>query len=97
MAIGSPRGRAVRDSRTRAVAIISRWAFQSIGLIRVEILAPVVNAASQRVAEKAGFSREGVLRSYRNIAGEQTDLIMYSLIASDLQPGFGSSSTHGVS
>jgi RimJ/RimL family protein N-acetyltransferase len=42
------------------------------------------NVASQRVAEKAGFTREGLLRSYREIRGVRRDLIAYSLVATDL-------------
>jgi ribosomal-protein-alanine N-acetyltransferase len=62
----------------------SEYGFAEHGLLRVQILAPVENVASQQVAERAGFTNEGVLRSYRKIAGEQKDLFMYSLLASDV-------------
>ena len=39
---------------------------------------------SQRVAEKAGFVREGVLRSSLVHKGERRDVIMYSLVREDL-------------
>ena len=68
---------------TEAVRFMTTFAFEDLGLLRVEILVSVENGASQRVAEKAGFAREGVLRSYRNIAGEQTDLVIYSRLESD--------------
>lgn len=69
---------------TRAVRLVSRWAFETLELVRLQILAPTKNPASRCVAERAGFRNEGVLRAYRNISGEQTDLVMYSLLASDL-------------
>lgn len=70
---------------TRAVSLVSRWGFEALDLARLQILTPTKNPASRRVAERAGFRNEGVLRAYRNIGGEQTDLVMYSLLASDLQ------------
>lgn len=70
---------------TRAVSLVSRWAFEALDLVRLQILTPTKNPASRRVAERAGFSNEGVLRAYRSIRGEQTDLVMYSLLPSDLQ------------
>lgn len=72
-----------KGTATRAVALVSDWAFKEMSLLRVQILAPVENLSSQRVAEKAGFTNEGVLRSYRNIAGRPEDLVMYSLLSSD--------------
>jgi len=69
---------------TAAVRIMAAYGFEELGLIRIQILAPVQNLASQRVADRAGFTNEGVLRSYRKIAGEQMDLIMYSLLASGI-------------
>ena len=38
---------------------------EAVGLARVELLTDVRNSASQRVAEKAGFVREGVARAVR--------------------------------
>ena len=39
---------------------------------------------SQRVAEKAGFRREGVLRSFRELKGMRRDYVIYSLLPGDL-------------
>jgi RimJ/RimL family protein N-acetyltransferase len=63
-----------------AVTAIARWMFEQQGFARIQLRAAVANAASQRVAEKAGFAREGVARS--SLGGE--DLVVYSLIPSDL-------------
>src|SRR5437588_10167321 len=50
---------------TRALTLISRWLLEVVGAERVQLRADVENSASLRVAEKAGFVREGVLRSSR--------------------------------
>ncbi|WP_345388154.1 GNAT family N-acetyltransferase [Nonomuraea salmonea] len=63
-----------------AVLAVARWLFERHGFARLQLRAATANTASQRVAEKAGFVREGVARS--SLAGE--DLVVYSLIPSDL-------------
>jgi RimJ/RimL family protein N-acetyltransferase len=73
-----------RDVATRAVRLLSRFAFEGIGLQRVEILAATGNSASQRVAEKAGFTREGVLRSYMDSRGTRLDMVAFSLLPDEL-------------
>jgi ribosomal-protein-serine acetyltransferase len=70
---------------TRAVRCISRFAFSALGLQRLELLTMVDNAASQRVAEKAGFVREGIRRSALPIKGARPDLVVFSLLPSDLE------------
>lgn len=75
--VPAERGRGVA---TAAVRLMSSFGFQELNLLRVQILAAVENPASERVAVKAGYTREGVLRSYRRIAGKHTDLVMYSLL-----------------
>lgn len=56
------------------------------GLVRVEALVDVDNPASQRVAEKAGMRREGVLRRHYWHKGRARDMVMYSFIATDPLP-----------
>jgi RimJ/RimL family protein N-acetyltransferase len=53
------------------------------GLQRVEALVDVANPASQRVLEKAGFTREAVLRKYGAIKGDVKDMVMFSFIDTD--------------
>jgi ribosomal-protein-serine acetyltransferase len=77
----SAAGRGVATSATRAVA---RFGFEQLGLQRIEIVAAVRNLPSQRVAEKAGGVREGVLRKRLLIRGEPHDAVLFSLIAEDL-------------
>jgi ribosomal-protein-alanine N-acetyltransferase len=48
---------------TRATTEVSRWAFDDLGLHRLEIRHSVANPWSCRVAEKVGFALEGTMRS----------------------------------
>ena len=75
------RGRGVA---TRALRLISIWALCDLGLRRVQLHADVENVASQRVAERAGYTREGVLRAWLEVNGESRDHVLYSLLADDL-------------
>jgi len=73
-----------RGAMTRAVVLLSRWAFSGMGLGRLTLLAHPDNEGSQRVAERAGFVREGLLRDYALRNGEREDMIMYSLLPRDV-------------
>jgi RimJ/RimL family protein N-acetyltransferase len=68
---------------SRAVRLLARYSFDRLGLRRIGILAAVDNAASQRVADNAGFTREGVLRSYMDTGGERQDMVSFSLLPED--------------
>ncbi|MGW0803541.1 GNAT family N-acetyltransferase [Nonomuraea sp. NPDC002799] len=63
-----------------AVTAVARWLFDQHGFRRLQLQVLVTNAASQRVAEKAGFVREGVARA--GLDGR--DAVVYSLVPSDL-------------
>jgi RimJ/RimL family protein N-acetyltransferase len=78
------RGARGRGIATRALALLSRWALGEKELGRFQVRVDVENEASQRVAEKAGFVREGVLRSSLELKGERRDVVMYSLVRDDL-------------
>ena len=69
---------------TRAVKLLSRWSLELLELERVELLAHPANEASQRVAERAGYTREGLLRRYRTRHGVREDLVMFSLLPEDV-------------
>jgi RimJ/RimL family protein N-acetyltransferase len=66
---------------TRAVRLICDWAFHSLGLERLDLYAATENIASQRVAERSGFAREGVLRSFMREKGVQLDMVAFGLLA----------------
>jgi len=70
-----------RGFTTRALRLISRWAIE-VGAERVQLRADVHNTASLRVAERAGFSREGTLRSaaYNQRQARRIDYAVFSLL-----------------
>jgi RimJ/RimL family protein N-acetyltransferase len=69
---------------SRATRLAAEWALTRLGLERLELLAHPENEASQLVAERAGFTREGTLRRYRRRHGVREDLVMFSLLADEL-------------
>jgi RimJ/RimL family protein N-acetyltransferase len=70
------RGRGVA---TRSVRLLSGWAFEALGLERIELLTEPENRVSQRVAEAAGFTRERLLRGHREQKGTLRDFYLYAL------------------
>lgn len=73
-----------------AVRLAASWALRRLDICRVELLAATGNQASRRVAAKAGFVREGVLRQagrhHGDGASAQRDLECWSLVRGDLAP-----------
>jgi ribosomal-protein-serine acetyltransferase len=76
----------VRTSATRhgvateAVRQVAEFAFANTDLVRLEIVCAVGNDASQRVAQRAGAVREGVLRHRLLLHGQPVDAVLYSLV-----------------
>lgn len=68
-----------RGVATAATLLLLRFAFEQLGLLRVEIVAAVGNSASQRVAEKVGATREGRARNRCRTGGVQHDAFVYSV------------------
>jgi RimJ/RimL family protein N-acetyltransferase len=68
---------------TRAVTMLCEWAFDGLRLARLELRVDVRNQASQRLAERVGFEREGLIRSSQEIHGERIDEYLYSLLPGD--------------
>src|SRR5262249_15271509 len=73
-----------RGHAGRAVRLICRLGFAELGLERIELLAATGNVPSQRVAERAGFRREALLRSYFAQTEERLDMIAYGLLAEEI-------------
>ena len=76
------RGRGVA---THAVRLLARWAFAELGLARLELTCGPGNEASQRVAERCGFVREGLLRSHVPFKGARRDSVIYSLLPGEVR------------
>jgi [ribosomal protein S5]-alanine N-acetyltransferase len=66
-----------------SIALLLDHAFGRLRLHRVEAACIPSNARSVRVLENAGFTREGVLRSYLKINGSWEDHLLYALIDED--------------
>ncbi|MFF8971649.1 GNAT family N-acetyltransferase [Streptomyces sp. NPDC014995] len=73
-----------RGYTTEAALTASRWAFTDLAVDRVEWRAEVGNTASRAVAQHAGFTLEGTLRSAINNKGVRRDCWVGSLLPSDL-------------
>ncbi|MFB7503647.1 GNAT family N-acetyltransferase [Streptomyces broussonetiae] len=69
---------------TEATLAACRWIFTEVGVDRVEWRAEVGNHPSRTVAERAGFTIEGTLRSAVNNKGVRRDCWVGSLLPSDL-------------
>ena len=69
-----------RGVAVAAVALCAEFAFQNTDLLRLEIVCAAGNRRSQRVAEKAGAVREGVLRDRLLLRGTPHDAVMYSIV-----------------
>lgn len=67
-----------------SAAAVARWALLEQGYARIALQAAPANAASNHVARRAGFQAEGVLRNVAVSNSGRHDLVMYSLIPSDL-------------
>ena len=76
----SARGRGVAG---RALRLVTDWALDALGLLRVELLIDVDNPASIRVAERTGYQREGILRSYHVKGDHRADMVVYSMLPGD--------------
>jgi ribosomal-protein-alanine N-acetyltransferase len=77
------RDRQGRGLATLAAGEVVRFAFDELGLHRVEAGTLVDNVASQRVLEKNGFTRIGLARRYLLIGGEWRDHILFERLADD--------------
>jgi len=76
----SARGRGVASE---ALGLMTEWAFDELGMERLELLISVENEASKRVAARCGYVREGVMRSHY-VKGElREDTELWSRLPND--------------
>lgn len=76
------RGRGVGSWAQREVA---RWLFEQLPINRVEAHTDVENIGEQKALERAGFTREGIVRGAQWRAGAFHDGYLYSLLRADLE------------
>jgi RimJ/RimL family protein N-acetyltransferase len=74
-----------RGAATQAVRLLARWAFDELGLARLELTCGPDNEASQQIAGRCGFSLEGLLRSHVPFKGARRDSVIYSLLPGELR------------
>lgn len=73
-----------RGIATKVVKMVMSSVFREFPhLERLEALVDVENRGSQRVLEKAGFLKEGLLRKYCFLKGKARDLFIYSVLSSE--------------
>ncbi|MGO4494828.1 GNAT family N-acetyltransferase [Paenibacillus sp. 2RAB27] len=68
---------------TKAIQLIMKFAFEEIGLLRVEAGVMPRNVGSMRVLEKAGFKQEGLARKLLEINGVREDHVLFAMLAED--------------
>ena len=73
-----------RRTAPAALTIMSTWAFQTLGLHRIEVDHSVDNPASCRVATRAGFRLEGTKRGDALHADGWHDMHLHARVAGDV-------------
>lgn len=68
-------------STTDAVTTVADWLLADGGVVRLEAFIEPQNLGSIRVAERAGFEREGLMRSFAPLGGVRRDAYLYARIA----------------
>jgi RimJ/RimL family protein N-acetyltransferase len=74
------RGRGIAPA---AVGLLSKWAFSALGLARLQLSIAAGNTSSVRVAERAGYRDDGLLRSLKVIRGERVNSLLYLRLPDD--------------
>jgi RimJ/RimL family protein N-acetyltransferase len=72
-----------RGTSARAIELLTRWGFDALGLERLELRIDVANTASERIATRAGYRRDGVLRNVHFKEGLRSDTGVWSRLRTD--------------
>lgn len=78
----APRRRGEGNAR-RILELLTAWAFDELGALRVVLVIDVNNPASERVAKSCGYTREGVMRSTHFKQGRRIDAGLWSRLPGD--------------
>ncbi len=65
---------------TEALELVTSWALERHDVVRAQLITHIDNTASQRVAERCGYLKEGILRAWEPIKDTQPDVAMWSRI-----------------
>ncbi|MFN8151078.1 MAG: GNAT family protein [Solirubrobacterales bacterium] len=79
-----------RGAMTRALRLFCDWIFAELDVHRIQAGIEPGNAQSIALIERAGFTREGILRSLFPMKGRRRDVVSYSLLRGELPEGTGS-------
>ena len=82
-------GHAGRGYTTEAVQLLVDYLFATKKEHRIHLVIVPANAASSRIAEKCGFTREGTVRGAFFNDGQNQDVVLYVLLRSDPRPWHG--------
>jgi [ribosomal protein S5]-alanine N-acetyltransferase len=72
-----------RGFASRALQLATQWAFDCLGVARIELYIASDNAASRGVARRCGFLEEGVLRGRFRTGDARSDAVLYARLATD--------------
>jgi [ribosomal protein S5]-alanine N-acetyltransferase len=72
------RGRGIAGA---ALAALTSFAWTIRARHRIELYIEPWNAGSVKTAERAGYQREGLLRSHQEIGGRRRDMLLYAAIS----------------
>jgi RimJ/RimL family protein N-acetyltransferase len=75
-----------RGLTAEALGLLTAWAFSDVGVHRVELHVDPGNAGSRRVAERAGYRMEGLIRQRFLHRGRPSDVVLYALLSADPPP-----------
>ncbi len=81
-----PLARELNRPGTDAVRLVIEYAFDELGLHRVELHVDEANGRAVRCYEKVGFVREGLLRDHRRVEGKFSNTVQMSILASEWKP-----------
>ena len=83
LGLGLVPGARGRGIATEALVTLTDWAFAELALGRIQVFVAPENAAALRLAERAGFRREGVLRAYWEDGDSRLDVIILARLPGD--------------
>ena len=67
-----------------ALTLLAGWLGRQAGVDRVQLFTDTENVPSMRVAERAGFRPEAVLRNWYDLRGERRDAAMFAMLPGDI-------------
>jgi len=75
-----------RGIASQSLAVLSDWALRELSLRRLQVAVDARNTAALKLAQNAGYRREGLLRSLWEVDGERMDAVMFSRLPGDPVP-----------